>query len=81
MDRNFKRGKIDYCSVRMRKNKFTRFDGFPDQISKVSGAKKLGIEILENCHNKIRQCKEFTNDCKMAVLCLVHGEKCKTGDT
>jgi hypothetical protein len=51
LDRFFKRGEIGCCSVRMRKNKVSRFDGFPDQISKISGAKKVGIDVLENCHN------------------------------
>ena len=37
-------------------------------------------EVLKNCHNKIRQCKEFSKDWKMAVLCLVHGAKCKIGE-
>ena len=47
MDTNFKKEEIWYWSVRIRKNNVTRFEEFPNEISKISGAKIVGIEVLK----------------------------------
>jgi len=47
LDTNFKKEEIWYWSVRIRKNNVTRFEEFPNEISKISGAKIVGIEVLK----------------------------------
>jgi len=43
----------------MGKSKVTGFDGFPDQISKISGAKIVGIEFWKIAIIKLDSVKHF----------------------